>query len=338
MSVVALAAGLGIGPAFARAGTRYVDGISDQSLPEWGGSFSDSSFAREFATSWVGQIKLARYVLQWNAMTEPSAGPNAAGDYHERFEAWLSDVRSLGLAPVVAVTSYTDAYPSSAAEYQSQLEQLLADAGNRIEYVEAWNEPNDQGDETAVRAGEIANWAQGVCERDGCQVIAGDLEDGASVTEYERRYVSALRFSPRIWGLHPYHSVKSHSDSSVLGFEAALPNHGAGAQIWFTEVGAYYCIHGHVRGEAQQESDASYLLNTLIPATAPTHVFYYGWMAGDDAEASCTASAGGDTELYRASGQPRGAASVIFRAGIDGALVFGANLSEGLLALSSTAS
>ncbi len=333
--VAALAVSLVPGAATARAGTRYVDGISDQSLPVWDGSFSNSSFASFFRAAWVGQIALARYALQWNAMAEASDGPHAHGDYRERFEAWLDDVRSLGLAPVVALTSYTDVYPNSAGEYRQRLEALLDEAsrgGDPIGYLEAWNEPNNQGSEPAGKAGEIADWAHSVCQRRGCQVIAGDLEDSPSALSYEQAYIGALTFSPSIWGIHPYHSVKAHSDSTVLRFEEALPDHGAGAQIWFTEIGAYYCVRGQMRGEAQQASDASYLVNTLIPAVAPTHVFYYGLMAGDHTEAPCTASGGDDTELYRASDQPRSAAGVILRANVYPPLALGSKLSEELLA------
>ncbi len=312
-----------------------MDGISDQSLPAWDGSFSKSPFAAFLRAAWVGQITLARYALQWNAMAEASHGPSAHGDYRERFEAWLDDVRSLGLAPVVALTSYTGVYPSSAGEYQQRLEALLDEAahgGDPIGYVEAWNEPNSQGSETAGEAGEIADWAHSVCEQHGCQVIAGDLQDSSSVLSYEQAYVGALTFSPSIWGIHPYYAVKAHSDSTVLRFEQALPNGGAGAQIWFTEIGAYYCVHGQLRGEAQQASDASYLVNQLIPAVLPAHVFYYGFMAGDRAEAPCTASGGDDTELYRASEQPRSAARVILRANAYPPLALGSRLSEEQLA------
>ncbi len=336
LCVAVLAAGLLVGPTAAHAATSYVDGISDQSLPVWDGSFSDSSFARFFRATWVGQITLARYALQWDAMAEASDGPNADGDYRERFEAWLSDVRSLGLAPVVALTSYTSSYPDTAGEYERALEALLdqAAAGSApIGYVESWNEPNDQGRETAVKAGEIANWANSICERRGCQVIAGDFEDNPSVVSYEQAYIDALSFAPSIWGIHPYRSVKAHSDAAVLRFEQALPGQGAGAQIWFTEVGAYYCSHGRVRGEAQQAGDASYLVNGLIPAIAPAHVFYYGFMAGDSAEVPCTAGGDDDTELYRASGQPRSAAGVLLSASAHPSFVFASKLSEQLTAL-----
>jgi hypothetical protein len=335
--VVAIVVGLVLGVPTVSAGTRYVDGISDQSLPAWDGAFSSSDFASFFDTTWVGQVALARYVVQWNVMAQASDGPNADGDYRERFEAWLDDVHSLGLAPVLALTSYTGVYPSAPDEYRPLFEELLEQAagvGEPIGYVEAWNEPNVQGDEPTGKAGEIANWATSVCVRLRCQVIAGDLEDNPSVSTYERAYISALDFHPAIWGIHPYYAVKAHDDATVLRFEQALPNRGAGAQLWFTEIGAYYCAHGEIRGEAQQASDASYLVNYLIPAIAPTHVFYYGFMAANSVEASCSASGGDDTELYRADGQPRAAANVILTATADDhPALFGSNLNVELLVL-----
>lgn len=222
LCLAALAAWMLAGAASARAGTQYVDGISDQGLPAWDGSFEASSFARFFRATWLHQISFARYVLQWNAMGEASHGPDAHGDYRERFEAWLRDVHNLGLAPVVALTSYTSAYPGSVSEYEPALEAVLADAaraGDPIGYVEAWNEPNNQGREDAVKAADIADWANSTCERRSCQVIAGDFEDRPSVATYAQEYVSALSFSPGIWGIHPYYSVKAGNDAAVLEIE-----------------------------------------------------------------------------------------------------------------------
>ena len=57
----------------ASAGTRYIDGISDQSLPEWDGSFAGSPFANFFRSRWAreaaGQISLARYVGRYGWIT-----------------------------------------------------------------------------------------------------------------------------------------------------------------------------------------------------------------------------------------------------------------------------
>jgi hypothetical protein len=319
-------------PASAQAATTHVDGISDQSLPAWNGSFADSSFASFFRANWGEQIAFARYVVQWNTMAEASSGANPDGDYRERFEAWLEDVRGLGLTPVLALTSYNGVYPSAPGEYQRELEQLLTQADRLqapVAYVEAWNEPNNQGNEPAARAGEIADWADAVCDQRACQLIAGDFEDAPSLPSYEHEYIGALSFSPAIWGIHPYRSVKAHSDVPVVRFEQALPDHGADTQLWFTEIGAYYCLNGQVLGEAEQASDASYLVDNLIPAIAPTHVFYYGFMAGGDREVPCAARGASDSELYRASGQPRAAAGVVF-AGPDRALELEASLASGL--------
>jgi hypothetical protein len=307
----------------ASAGTRYIDGISDQSLPEWDGSFAGSPFASFFRRRWAragdGQISLARYVVQWDAMGEDSTGAHAGGDYRERFEAWLEDVRSLGLTPVVALTSYDHVYPGSPAAYRARLEALLHAAsaiGYPISYVEPWNEPNGQGREDALNAAAFANAAADACGRmPTCTVVAGDFEDRSSVIAYAQDYERALSFSPGIWGVHPYVSVQSHSDGNLLRLISALPASGAGRQLWFTEIGALYCALGRVRGEARQASDASYLLNTLLrdPAVAPAHVFYYGFLFGDRASAPCAAAGGEDNELYASSHAPRAAAQVLLR-------------------------
>ncbi|HEV2923707.1 MAG TPA: hypothetical protein VGW98_06720 [Solirubrobacteraceae bacterium] len=305
------------------AGTRYIDGISDQSLPEWDGSFAGSPFANFFRSRWAreaaGQISLARYVLQWDAIAEGSTGAHAGGDYRERFEAWLVDVRSLGLTPVVALTSYDHVYPRSPVEYRAGLEAILNRAsaiGYPINYVEPWNEPNGQGSEDSVSAAAFANNANDVCGRfASCTVVAGDFEDRSSALAYAQEYEQALSFSPGIWGVHPYVSVQSHSNKNLLRLISALRAGGADRQIWFTEIGALYCARGRVRGEARQASDASYLVNTLLrdPALAPTHVFYYGFLFGDRASAPCRASGGEDSELYGSSGAPRAAAEVLLR-------------------------
>jgi hypothetical protein len=319
-----LVLGLGLTCTRALAGTPYVDGISDQSLPAWDGSFTASPFASFFRSRWSrvtsGQITLARYVVQWDVMTEPSSGPHPGGNYRERFEAWLEDARSLGLTPVVALTSYDRVYPGSPGEYLPRLEAILSMAGAigyPITYVEPWNEPNNQGGESAATAAALANSANGLCEaRRTCTVVAGDVEDRSDVALYIQAYERALSFQPHIWGVHPYVSVQSHSDSNLVRLIAALPAHGAARQIWFTEIGALYCSRGEVRGEARQASDASYLVDTLLgdPALAPAHVFYYGFLFAGHATAPCTAAGGQDSELYASPDLARAAAGIILRA------------------------
>jgi hypothetical protein len=259
-------------------------------------------------------------VVQWNAMAEPSAGPAAEGDYRERFEAWLADVTAVGLTPVLSLTSYDGVRPLDGGEYERALQALLAAAvaaGHQIAYVEAWNEPNNQGRERPATAAAFADAADALCRAQGsCEVIAGDLEDSPDAAAYARDYAPGLTFAPRIWGVHPYSAVKAHDDSNLRALLAALPA-GGGAQIWFTEVGAYYCLRGVVRGEAAQAADAAYLRDGLLrdPAVAPVHVFYYGLLFKDGLQAPCSADGGSDVELFGPGETPRAAAAILLGTG-----------------------
>jgi hypothetical protein len=282
----------------AAAGTPYVDGISDQSLPAWDGGFSGSYFARLFSSVWVsgGHIRLARYVVQWDVMREASAGADAHGDYRERLEAWLEDVADLGLVPDVALTSYDGIYPQSTAEYEASLQQLLERAramGRPLSYVEAWNEPNNQGALPAVRAAQLTNGADALCEGgDRCRVVAGNLEDSPEVAGYEREYEQGLDFSPAIWGVHPYYSVEERSEAPLENFQVNLPHGGAGAQIWFTEIAARACTDYGGRlvedGAGGQAERAAWLVDTLMRNRRPEHVFYNVFLLADGRRPSCS--------------------------------------------------
>jgi hypothetical protein len=304
----------------ARAGT--IDGISDQSLPAWGGAFAASPLA-----AWIAQLargparrlRYARYVVQWDAMSEPSAGAGLAGDYRERLEAWLLDVRSLGLSPVLALTSYDGRRPASSGEYATELAALLNRAralGAPVAYLEPWNEPNNQGREPAAIAVAQANEAAPLCARAGCTVIAADIEDGPGMLAYEHRYERALAFTPTAWGLHPYHALAARSLARVLAFLAALPAGGRGAEVWATEAAAFYCRAGQTLGETAQAAEASYLAGPLARTLA--HVLYYGVAFADSEAAPCAAARSSDSELFALGDRPRPAAAIVLGASADG--------------------
>jgi hypothetical protein len=325
--VAALCLTLALCAAPARAATAYVDGISDQSIPAWDGSFSESYFGRLFSAVWVssGHIKLARYVAQWDLMKQASNGPNPHGDYRERLEAWLSDVGGLGLRPDVALTSYDGVHPQTPSEYEASLRQLLdraAAMGHPIQYVEAWNEPNNQGNETALKAAQLTNSAQAVCAQvHGCTVVAGNLVDSPTVGNYEQEYERALDPQPTIWGVHPYYSVEQESEAPLLNFVENLPHNGAGEQIWFTEIAARVCTNyrGHLseNGQAGQANRTRWLVDTLMRNRRPEHVFYYAFLLGERHQPSCSEGPE-DGALYEPSiapnapDTPRPAASYVW--------------------------
>jgi hypothetical protein len=120
---------------------------------------------------------------------------------------------------------------------------------------------------------------------------------------------------PRNWGIHPYHAVKYMTDSTVTSFRDALPN-PATDDIWFTEVGAYYCEAGNTYGEQAQAEQARFLVDDLMPELQPTHVFYYELASGRDETPACD-SQQDDTALYATDSvsgslSARAAARVIF--------------------------
>lgn len=299
-------------------GTAYVDGISDQSLPYWDPSFAGTYSAGFFHDEWVAgpssHVSLARYVVQWNAMS--GAYPN----YLEQLESWYRDVLTLGLAPEISLAAYDGVLPGSYPEYRAALQALL-DRFPATSYVEAWDEPNDTPGLPAGTAARYTLIAQSLCRDRGCTVIAGNFLDSASMTAYEREYARALYpESFTNWGIHPYLAVKSRDAATVLAFRFNLPDAGVGERIWFTEVGAYRCEGGarpELLGERAQARDASWLVNRLMPEIQPAHVFYYEFLFKDHRAPPCDRS-DSDTALYAPAGDrsaadvPRAAASYIY--------------------------
>jgi hypothetical protein len=289
-----------LAPSGARAATAYIDGISDQNLPEWDGAFVGSYFGSLFERDWVrgGHIRLARYVVQWDVMDAGPAGSRV------KFESWLRDVGELGLTADVALTSYDGSYPSSAGNYEARLAEILRRAaalGEPARYVEAWNEPNNQGHEPPATAAAFADAAQAACVSAGCAVVAGDLEDAPGAGRYEEEYERDLHTAPSIWGVHPYRSVQQMSTAPLGELVRELPR-GDSTELWFTEVAARTCTdYGgalRVNGEDGQAVRVRWLLDTLMPYARPQHVFYYTFLLADRRVPSCTRGEPEDEALY----------------------------------------
>jgi len=292
-----------------KGATSYVDGISDQSLPAWDGDFEQSWFAGLFDDTWVhgpgAHVDFARYVVQWNVMN---------GDYPRylrEFEAWMEDVASLGLKPEIALTSYDGVLPGKQSEYRAELVKILGRAralGEPIGWVEAWNEPNGQGNEPARDAAAFTNAASGVCEGEyECTVIAGDFEDSPDVAAYEQDYIANLDPRPTNWGVHPYYSVGEESEAPYQNVREHLPDKGAGERVWFTEVAARKCtdFDGDLveNGEGGQARQADWLVNTLMRNAKPVHAFYYEVLLKQRKRPECQTE-GSDSALYEPSADP----------------------------------
>jgi len=326
-----------------------VDGISDQNLGQWSGNYLDTSnlvsipFPIFFSQAWVGGLS-AQHIRYVRFVTAPDAVAQGGACEQNLAKWFIYATQTLHVIPVIAVWNVTeggcvdDGRPSTVT-YESDIQQLLGylaglDGGVAVPYLEAWNEPNSSGVSASQAA---AYWlaAKTICQTAGCTAIAGDLVDNdpdqgsqkfnpgcaANLTynshlkPYEDAYVKALGSArPTIWGFHPYNAVNCEQSASVTTFESNLPS--PPGQIWFTEVGAWECRLGQspARGTAVQQSDASYLVNTLMASPEVTRVFYYE-LAAFVYTQSCSKYA--DSALYEANTAPgfmyaRPAASTIF--------------------------
>jgi hypothetical protein len=354
---LACAACLSCGAAALASGTSYVDGISDQNLGLWSGSYVDPSgftapFTGFFASSWVGSppshLLYARFVTAPDAVAQ-------GGTCEQNLRNWYEYVTGLHLIPVIAVWDVaeggcadngappTDAYAADITQLLGYLDGL---GTTPVQYLEAWNEPNASG-VSAAQAAAYWGAASTICASDGCTAIAGDLVDTAdqsqafspgcsasrtfaNFTSYEQSYVTALGAArPAIWGLHPYTAVNCEESTSVTDFAANLPS--PAGELWFTEVGAWECRLGQStpRGVTQQNADATYLVDTLMSPsspTAPAHVFWYE-LAASDYTQNCSKYA--DSALYEATSSPgplyaRPAAQTVFGADTSLGAVTGA--------------
>jgi hypothetical protein len=283
-----------------------VDGVSDQGLAS-------------SAEGLPPQIKLARYVVQWNVMQGAGYPEELAN-----LRRWYERSVELQLTPAIALDNYNCngcSPPLTSAEYLAAL-KALQQAFPDIQVLEAWNEPNNAHYSSYLPpavAAQLMNAAYAFCFLHNCTAVAGDLLDSEpNMVEYERAYERYLApADPGNWAIHPYHAVKYMTDSTVASFQNALPN-PATDHIWFTEVGAYYCQAGFTYGERAQTAHAQFLTGKLMPAFQPVHTFYYELTWGADEPPACNTQQD-DTALYAADSpggvvSARAAAAVIFSA------------------------
>ena len=340
VAACALAA-VAVAPAHADVSAPAINGISDQNLGLWSGDYEDVQgnfsmpFDDFFAQTWVGtpasHLRYARFVTAPDAVAQ-------GGECESNLAHWFEYVtQDLHLIPVISVWDVAeggcanDGRPSTSA-YSTDIAALLEyldtldPGGGSVGYLEAWDEPNSSSVPAAQAA---AYWiaANSDCQTFGCTAIAGGFVDNdpdqgsqafdpgcdpgltwtTHLAPYEAQYVAALDGAqPAIWGFHPYYAVNCEQASSVTTFEAGLPAPPPGdapPQVWFTEVAAWYCVLGHAspRGAPQQDLDANYLVNQLVPQTSASAVFYYE-LAAPNYTLNCSKYS--DSELFEALANP----------------------------------
>ena len=112
--------------------------------------------------------------------------------------------------------------------------------------------------------------------------------------------------------------MEQRSEAPFENFEVNLPNGGAGARIWFTEIAARACTDYGGRlvenGAIGQAERAAWLVDTLMRNRRPEHVFYNVFLLADHRRSSCSAEHEDDALYLPAArtDEPRAAAGYIW--------------------------
>ncbi len=302
LSACACVAALCLMPALcdapARAGTAYVDGISDQSLPAWDGGFAESYFGRLFSAVWVsaGHISLARYVAQWNVMSEAGGRADPQGDYREKLEAWLGDVAALGLVPEVSLTSYDGVYPRTVAQYQTAL-GLLLDRATAMGHPAPLRGGVERAQRSGSRAGPESRAADelGRCPLRTAPTAArwSPAISRIPPTSQPTRGDTSGRLTSRLRSGEFTPTTRSNAKArrrlttSSRTSRTAAPASGSGSRRSPPASAPTMAGGSWTMARSDRRKRSRWLVDTLMRDRAPEHVFYFSFLPGERRQPSC---------------------------------------------------
>lgn len=142
-----------------------------------------------------------------------------------------------------------DAANPSTTDYRNAVQAFHASHPQITEFT-AWNEPNNST--TFASAAQAAGYLKALTDVCGgaCTVAAGDFSGTRTPGTYFADYktaVNALGLNPTLWAYHPYDVVDNATSdrfNGIQNFWSVVGANSPGISVWFTEVGAFKCIHG----------------------------------------------------------------------------------------------
>lgn len=306
-----------------------VNGLSDQRMGKIdpiGGEWT--ARIHTYADRLAGRVRYARYQVRWDVATLP--------DGHQRvrdLDAWLSVAQARGYTPLISFMPREQGSGDEpdVIEYRDAMRAFRSKARwSGINEFTAWNEPNHPLFEVDVRSAVDYLEALTIVCGSNCTVAAGDFSGSPSSRDldYYGRYVAAVRarssLTPRYWAHHPYDAVnRETTDAARLrSIEKLLELIGPGKEIWFTEVGAYYChkkdgvstLHGPTRQAAAAQRMQALITNPLPGVRTDqnlTRVYYYHFSGDWTPGTSCDHDSG-LIDHQQEGGRPRPAFKELF--------------------------
>lgn len=227
-------------------------------------------------------------------------------------QAWVRAAVARGVQPMVSFTAdtgTTSSFVPNTAQYASAIKVFLRDFP-QVKTYSAWSEPDwvyrPQLANNPRLAASYYNTLVSYCH--GCTVAAGDLYLPANqLGPWIRGYERYLHGRPRVWALHNYYDVRTHTTSQLQTMESLT-----GGQIWLTEISGLE-RRGHWPYPNQSVTaaarDEAFLFS--LPKRFPriTRIYHYQWQGTRPSPTT-----GWDSGLLYPNGTPRPAYYVVARA------------------------
>jgi hypothetical protein len=212
-------------------------------------------------------LKLARYVTSYDAT-------------RVRFERdladqWLAAARAAGVEPFVTF-GHSRVNPSklpSVSEFRRDV-RAFRERYPDVRVYAPWNEINHSSQPTSRAPGRAADYYNVLVEEcPGCTVLAGDVLDQAGMDRYLKRYRSALKGTPKIWGLHNYADSNRFRDSGVSTLLKTVPG-----DVWLTETGGIVRFGRNFPEDEQRAARAvSYAITLARKHDRVKRIYLYNW-------------------------------------------------------------
>jgi hypothetical protein len=266
-------------------------GISDQNT----GMFTQPLFTNI-------NITVARYFAPWNTAVERNKR-----DLNNA-RKWIKAAVAAGVQPMISFGGNGNYIPT-VRQYSSAIKAFIRDFPQVTTYA-AWNEPDwiyrpklarNPGLAAAYYNALVAN-----CRK--CTDVAGEVYLPASqLGPYLRAYIRGLHSRPKVWALHNYYDVRSHTTSQLRMMQSLVSG-----QIWLTEIaGIERRGHWQYRNQSTAAAgrDESFLFSLPKKFHRVTRIYHYQWQGTVDSK-----NTGWDSGLIGPQGVPRPAYWVVKKA------------------------
>ncbi len=246
-------------------------------------------------------IRYARLSVAWDAMSY---------DWQvAEIDAWMAGARRAGVDPLVTFghsRTVRRALPTP-SRFTFEIRRFRA----RYPWVRTyatWNEANHCGEPTCNRPALVAAYYKALRrECPGCTVLAAELLDMPNMVSWARRFRTAAKREPEVWGLHNYIDTNRFRTTSTRALLGAVRG-----DVWLTEVGGIVRRRTRVRvplneSPAHAVRALHWLFDDILPISSRlSRVYIYHWQASGPQDTW-------DSALFTPGGRPRASFRLVKR-------------------------